>query len=76
MTAIEFLKQAAEGDGRVVCSGDLHEMQISRAQAQGRFFVDEETGLGWAIVPWDLTTKKDRDREKDYFTCYPHYLTG
>ena len=67
MTALEFLRRAAEGNHRIVSSGDLHEMQISEAQANNLFFVDDETGLGWALVPWELTTEKDRNREEDYF---------
>lgn len=68
MTAIEFLKRAADGKHRIVSSGDLHVMQISEAQANKLFFVDDETGLGWALVPWELTTAKDRNREEEYFT--------
>ncbi len=68
MTALEFLKRAADGKHRIVSSGDLHAMQISEAQAEKKFFVDEETGLGWALVPWELTTAKDRHREEDFFS--------
>ena len=62
-----FLLQAVDVGGRIVSSGDLTEMQISEAQASDRFYVDDETGLGWAIVPWNLTTEKDRARENEYF---------
>jgi hypothetical protein len=68
MTAIEFLRRAADGKHRIVSSGDLHVMQISEAQANKLFFVDDETGLGWALVPWELTTAKDRHREEGFFT--------
>ena len=68
MTAIEFLKRAADGKHRIVSSGDLHVMQISEAQANKLFFVDDQTGLGWALVPWELTTAKDRHREEAFFT--------
>jgi len=67
MTALEFLKRGSDGKHRIVSSGDLHVMQISEAQAEGKFFVDDETGLGWALVPWELTTSKDRMREEKYF---------
>lgn len=67
MTAIEFLKRAADGKHRIVSSGDLHMMQISEAQSEKKFFVDEETGLGFALLPWDLTTAKDRTREYEFF---------
>jgi len=68
MTALEFLKRAADGKHRIVSSGDLHVMQISEAQANKLFFVDDQTGLGWALVPWELTTAKDRHRESGFFT--------
>ena len=68
MIAIEFLKRASDGKHRIVSSGDLHVMQISEAQAEGKFFVDDQTGLGWALVPWELTTAKDRHREQGFFT--------
>lgn len=68
MTALEFLKRAADGKHRIVSSGDLHVMQISEAQANKLFFVDDQTGLGWALVPWELTTAKDRHREAGFFT--------
>ena len=68
MTAIEFLRRSADGKHRIVSSGDLHVMQISEAQANKLFFVDEQTGLGWALVPWELTTAKDRHREQGFFT--------
>lgn len=68
MTALEFLKRSADGKHRIVSSGDLHVMQISEAQANKLFFVDDETGLGWALVPWELTTAKDRHREEGFFT--------
>ena len=68
MTAIEFLRRSADGKHRIVSSGDLHVMQISEAQANKLFFVDEQTGLGWALVPWELTTAKDRHREAGFFT--------
>lgn len=64
-SAIEFLKRASIGQGRIVSSGDLCELQIAEAKALDRFFVDEDTGLGWAILPWDLTTDKDNERHKE-----------
>ena len=64
VTAAEFLRHSK---GRIVSSGDLTDFQIAEFRAKGAFFVDDETGLGWADVPWDLTTEKDRAREKAYF---------
>lgn len=69
MTAIEFLKRASDGKHRIVSSGDLLPIQISMAQADKKFFVDEETGLGWALLEWELTTPKDRKREQSYFAA-------
>lgn len=65
MNAIEFLKRT---DGhRVVSTGDLNEYQIAEARRDGKMFVDEDTGLGWVLLPWSLTTDKDREREKKFF---------
>lgn len=66
MEAIEFLRRSADGKHRIVASGDLCSMAISEAQARGTFFIDEETGLGWALLPWELTTDKDRKREETF----------
>ena len=60
--ALQFLKRAGK-DGRIVSSGDLSTFQIAEFQASGSFFVDPETSYGYAIVPWGLTTMKDRERE-------------
>jgi hypothetical protein len=65
--AIAFLRRAASENARIVSSGDLHSLVISEAQANGRFWVDPETGLGWALIPWELSTMKDRQREANYF---------
>ncbi len=53
---------------RIVSSGDMTELQISESRQANRFFVDEETGLGFAAIPWELTTSKDRKREAGYFS--------
>lgn len=62
--ALEFLRRAADGKHRIVSSGDLHEMQIAEARADGRFYVEPGGGLGWALLPWELTTAKDKARER------------
>ena len=67
-TALDFLRRAASENCRVVSSGDLTHHQIVEAQTTGRFFVEPGGGLGWALLPWDLTTEKDRRREADYFS--------
>lgn len=68
MTALQFLQRAATGEFRIVSSGDLLREQIVQAQFDRRFFVDEDTGYGWALLPWEITTQKDRRREADYFS--------
>jgi hypothetical protein len=65
-TAEDFLVRAASTGGRVVSSNDLNEFQIAEARREFKFFVTEG-GLGFAILPWELTTDKDRKREADYF---------
>lgn len=62
--AAAFLESTVYGHetGRVVCSVDLTEHQIAEAQATGRWFV-LDCGLGFAMLPWYLTTDKDRARE-------------
>jgi hypothetical protein len=72
--ALAFLKRAASGEYRIVSSGDLTNLQIAEAQAKGRFYVEPNGGLGWALVPWDLTTRKDRERETQYFHMNPEAL--
>lgn len=65
MNAIEFLKRT---DGhRIVSTGDLNEYQIAEARRENKMFVDPDTGLGWVLLPWELTTDKDREREKLFF---------
>jgi len=66
--AIAFLNRASTENCRIVSSGDLTNLQIAEAQASGKFFVDASNGFGWALVPWELTTSKDRAREADYFS--------
>ena len=58
----------ATNEMRIVSSGDMTELQIAEARQANRFYVDEETGLGFAAIPWELTTSKDRKREADYFS--------
>jgi len=65
-TAEQFLAKAVSRGGRVVSSNDLNKWQLSEARVKGNWWVSEE-GFGWAILPWELTTDKDRDREREYF---------
>lgn len=64
---INFLHRASTENARIVSSNDLHEIVIAEAQANNRFWVDPETGYGWALIPWELSTQKDRQRKADYF---------
>jgi len=66
--ALDFLRRGASGEYRIVASGDLTTYQISEAQRRGLFYVEPGGGIGWALVPWDVTTTKDRKREADYFS--------
>lgn len=66
MNAMEFLKRAANGH-RIVSTGDLNEWQIAEAMREKKMFVDSESGLGFVLLPWELTTDKDREREREYF---------
>jgi hypothetical protein len=61
-SAESFLKRSVTQGGRIVSSGDLNVYQISESQAKGNFWINSE-GLGWAILPWSLTTDKDNQRE-------------
>lgn len=62
-TPLEFLILCSDCRGRIVSSGDLTELQIAEARIQDRFFSDEDTGLGWAYLPWAFGTIKDDLRE-------------
>ena len=61
--ALEFLKRASDGKHRIVSSGDLTHHQIAVAQANKQFYVEPGGGLGWALLPWEVTTYKDRAHE-------------
>ncbi len=64
----EFAALAASKGGRIVSSNDLHPFQMAELRQAGTFFVDPATSYGWGLLPWDLTTDKDRKREADYFS--------
>lgn len=67
-SAESFFARAVTAGGRVVSSNDLNVFQISEAQADRKFWVSPE-GYGWAILPWRMTTDKDRARERSYFAA-------
>ena len=53
--------------GRLVSTDELSGMQIDEARKSGLLYVDP-AGYGYAFLPWNLTTTKDRQREADYFS--------
>lgn len=51
MNARDFLLNSLEFDNsKIVSSDQLTQLQIGMAMAEDRFFVDDETMLGFAIV--------------------------
>lgn len=60
---LRFLKRCSEGY-RIVSSGDLSEWQIAEAQARKLFYIEPGGGLGWALLPWSLTTANDEQRTR------------
>ena len=36
---------------------------FSNAKVEGRMYVEPNGGLGWVVLPWDLSTPKDKHRE-------------
>lgn len=64
LTPEELLEVCTSGKGRIVCSGDLTEGQIVEARKHGCFYANE-AGLGFAFLPWELSTKKDAAREQE-----------
>lgn len=63
--ALKFLKRAADGKHRIVCTGDLTEFQIAEARVEDLVWVDPD-GIGYVLLPWELRTVKDLDRERNY----------
>lgn len=63
MNAIEFLRRTAEEEGRIVSTNDLTQLQIALAMENGSLFVDDETGLGFVLLPWRVRTRKDEERD-------------
>ena len=59
----------ANDGGRIVNTGDLIDLQISEAAAEGRLWIDPATGYGFAFLPWKLTTDEDRQREAEFFNA-------
>lgn len=64
MNVIEFLYRC-DGNYRIVTSADLTISQANKAREEGRMFIDPDTGLTWALLPWEVSTVKDRKREKE-----------
>lgn len=63
MTTIgELLACCANGEGRIVSTGDLTEIQIADARKYGRIVVDNE-GFGYVLLPWVCACCKDLMRD-------------
>jgi hypothetical protein len=59
----ELAAMVALGQGRIVCTGDLTELQINEARIEKRMYVAPD-GIGYVLLPWSLSTAKDRKREE------------
>lgn len=66
--AEEFLHKAAASNGRIVGTGDLLPLQVAEAREEDMIFILPD-GQGFAIVPWDISTPKDRQREMRFFNA-------
>lgn len=64
LPAAQVFLESAVGtpQGRIVSSSHLTPHQVAEAQSLGRWFVTS-SGLGFANLPWALTTDMDRARE-------------
>lgn len=62
-----LIQLVLQGQGRIVSTADLNEFQIAEASSNGTLFIDQD-GFGFVMLPWQLTTKKDRERERAFFT--------
>lgn len=57
-TINKLLKAVILGEGRIVSSCELTEMQIAEAQIEERMHVNTN-GFGFVLLPWGLRCKKD-----------------
>ena len=55
----ELLNRVAEGEGRLVSTGDLTELQVGEARSRDLMYVDDG-GLGWVMLPWEVTCSRHR----------------
>ena len=69
----DFLMRSVD-IGRIVPSANLTNKQIIEARLNGRFHVDNESGIGFAILPWPLTTKEDLLRAAEFAVNDSAYL--
>lgn len=58
-----MMLKTRSGEGRIVSTDDLTELQISEANVDDRIHVTAEN-YGYVLLPWELTTAKDLEREK------------
>jgi hypothetical protein len=56
--AYELLQLCSKEGGRIVCTGDLTEMQIAEARVDRRMYVDSD-GFGYVLLPWSLRCRRD-----------------
>lgn len=61
--ALAFLNRCSEGDYRIVCTGDLTELQIAEARLENRMWVNDD-GIGFVLLPFRISTPKDKARER------------
>lgn len=62
-SAIDFVRRAAKLGGRIVCTGDLLDIQIAHARVNNTMWVDPDSAIGYVILPWNLSTVQDKERE-------------
>lgn len=59
----QLLNGASYGQGRIVSTSALTDLQIEEARVEGRLFVTDEM-IGFVLLPWDLRTRHDKEREE------------
>lgn len=58
-----FLYRAASENARIVSTNDLLDIQIVQARQDGRMIVLQD-GLGFVLLPFEISTPKDKSREQ------------
>ncbi len=57
-----FMRRAASENSRIVSTNDLLDIQIAQARQDGRMLVLQD-GLGFVLLPFEISTPKDKSRE-------------